>query len=102
MPFEIPQIDAPVRIGQFQKFADAMLRGCAMTLPTVSDELVSYNNQGQVTHACAYYAIYLGGEEPNNEDLSMAYRKKYGGSYVNHFIFGRVSREAIAERIASL
>lgn len=106
MPFEIPQIDAPVRVGRFQKFADAMLRGCAITKPAPGMLAVAYEpNSNIATHACAWYAIKLGGGGVHTTEyfeMASSYCRAYGANYIEHYICGAATREQIAQRIAAL
>lgn len=107
MPFEIAQ----PKVGRFQEYADAMLRGCAVTKP--SERLGNcfvYDDNGNVTHACAYYALRVGlghfkrdfAEFDPMDVMWDAYTTKYGIDIVSDYEKIGRSREEIAARIAAL
>lgn len=105
MPFEIAPHSPPPRVGRFQEFADAMLRGCAITKPAPGLHAVCSDHTGKVTHTCALFALRLGGVDVQTEgyiEMSRSYRHVYGASYIEHYICGAATREQIAQRIAAL
>lgn len=103
MPFD----PAPreVQVGEFQKYADAMLRGCAVSGPSLCSVLDAKGN------SCAAGAIALGlGLDLKGSDafgdwwqrLGVAYHDRYATSIVSDNDRGRFTREQIAARIAAL
>lgn len=107
MPFDMaPQ---ETKVGKFQKFADAMLKGCAISPPCTR----RYYDGGAT---CALGAMALGlGFDPSVIDgdveleierhlppgLTSSYRRKYGNEIWRDNDAG-MSREEIAARIATL
>lgn len=108
MPFDMaPQ---ETKVGQFQKYADAMLRGCAATEPSTPGVFgdCRVEESGRVIRACAYYAMevgfgncrQLGTEE--HQHMRRAYRAHYGTDMVDDYEKHGFTREQIAARIAAL
>lgn len=117
MPFEIPQqepqVEAPAKVGEFQRFANAMLKGCAVTQP-ITGKL--YDGHGG---ACAMGALLVGlGHftvdggatglySPTNEGNEITRMQR---AFVQRHTFGiefhndnrLLTREQIAARIAAL
>lgn len=108
MPFEIAQPE--VKVGKFQRFADAMRRGAALTLPAPRQECTVTDKTGRVTHTCAFYAMQYGlygedhlyGNTTGAGGMGSAYRAKYGSCVVSDYEVNGLTREAIADRIAAL
>lgn len=113
MPFEIApkEVEAPARIGTYQHFVDALLRGCAVTGFCAAP----YNKWASPPEACAMGAIAIGLGVPRNVDaiierldeedlrqMNDAYLLRYGSAIRNDNDSGRFTREQIAERIAAL
>jgi hypothetical protein len=113
MPFEIAPQFAPVetkpRVGQFQAFADAMLRGCAGTGQCTDLYFDGRNN------TCALGALALGlgmaryGQaiwppawESDALDMRDEYVRRYNSSIEDDNDSLRFTREQIAARIAAL
>jgi hypothetical protein len=108
MPFDV--LPQETKIGKFQKFADALLRGCAMTTP-ISNEYL--DGKGG---ACAVGAMLVGLGEveildsfiPSDvvgrieDGLEGTYRRKYGRYVFEDNDSGEYTREQIAARIAAL
>lgn len=109
MPFEIspefkPTIE-PLRVGLFQDFADAMLRGCALT-GACRNTLMDGNR------TCALGAAIVGfGRDPwmgwgalgdIATAVDTAYSVRYGTIIAADNDEGRFTREEIAARIAAL
>ena len=117
MPFEIPQQE-PVIKTRFAEFADAMLRGCAVTKPcrhalvncagetcAMGAMLVGFGNDPKFV----FHAWQDGGIEhiwaslpPGQGDMVLAYEEKYGQNIPFDNDSGEFTREQIAARIAAL
>lgn len=106
MPFDVLPQETKTR---FQHFAEAMLRGCAVTRQIAH---VFCDGQGG---ACALGALFVGmGEDPHKRYsvmhpmyhtliyMRMAYREKYGCSPEDDNDTNGLTREQIAARIAAL
>lgn len=118
MPFDPAPIQTPAKVGKYQEFADAMLRGCAVTKPCRGG-LAHGNDQ-----TCALGAILVGWgwnpaeivrhiHTPNTDsiwgfrahlidELSMDYAAAYGLPPAMENDCGLFTREQIAARIAAL
>ena len=115
MPFEIAPITKapPIRKAPFQHYADAILRGCAMSKPLIGD-LLRLREDG--IQACALGAMALGfGVAPTRDAaigfccmtvsaslVSNAYAARYGRSIERDNDDHGYAREEIAARIAAL
>lgn len=104
MPFDV--LPQETKVGQFQHFADAMLRGCAVTKPLT--ESYAHDNS-----ACAIGAMWIGmGYKPGRSscvkwdvktrDVQQAYYVRYGRAIQEDNDSGTFTREQIAARIAAL
>ena len=115
MPFDpapVPQ-EITTKPGRFQKYADAMLRGCQVTGPAAYQLIAGH---GHRRRACALGAmvIGLGYRADNIEDvitvlhsdevmrLGRAYYNEYGWHIERDNDKGHHTREEIAARIAAL
>lgn len=109
MPFEIaPQVEAPAKVGEFQKYADALLAGCAVTRQIYGE---AFDGHGG---ACAMGALFvgLGWSAPDGVIKALgapgigamysAYIKRYGNTPWEDNDFHKLTRERIAARIAAL
>ncbi len=108
MPFDVLPQEVQTET-KFQKFADAMLKGCAITVPIRGLLLDGHGG------ACAVGALLVGlGADPfklaiishplvdQSTDVRIAYRKKYMSSIETDNDHHHLSREQIAARIAAL
>lgn len=114
MPFDPAPVPQETKTSQFQKFAEAMLRGCAITRPTLGGDLAIIDKRtGGLSHACAWAAIRVGlygahmkdwyeGDGCLDSEMRTAYEHRYGRDYVFEYINGDFTREQIAARIAAL
>ena len=94
--------------GRFAHFADAMLRGCAVTKPLTDGGCFADGG----TRACALGALWLGVKGvPTDYDpevfrefrpLLNAYCERYGSNLFYENDDGLFTREQIAERIRAL
>lgn len=109
MPFDPAPIQTPAKVGTYQRYADAMLRGCAITKQTKG----RYFREGA---SCAIGAMYIGlglvdpeTYDPNDalpdrgpeDEVWNAYLLRYGTSIIDDNDSG-MTREQIAARIAAL
>jgi len=111
MPFEISPTFRPTETRQYQHFADAMLRGCAVTRPArgvVYSEALSNWVPFMKPKACAIGALLIGlGRDPGSfgEDIrrmNAIYCIRYGWPIPVDNDHGYYTREEIAARIAAL
>jgi hypothetical protein len=106
MPFDPAPV---VKVGQFQKFADALMRGCQVTYPIMNR---CVDGRGG---ACAIGAVFIGLGMTDAKGLNWdlmnhgyttpledAYYDKYGRMIPSDNDSGRFTREQIAARIAAL
>lgn len=110
MPFD----PAPKTKTRFQEFADAMLRGCAVSAPHRFSLWGEADDEANDTRqrACAIGAYYLGmglefGQAPGPlaseaNEVSNAYDRVYGSSPASDNDCSPYTREQIAARIAAL
>jgi hypothetical protein len=106
MPFDPAPIQP--KVGEFQEFADAMLRGCAVTTPCTH---IMLDGKGG---ACAIGALYVGVGvySPRGRLLAVdchdyrsmgrAYFARYGTRISDDNDSGALTREEIAARIGAL
>lgn len=108
MPFDMAPQETQTEVGRFQKFADAMLRGCAVTEACVG---VNVRREGDTLYACAIGAMHIGLGVPESEvdragmrltDAEKFYMRTYGRHVEGDNDSGRFTREQIAARIAAL
>ena len=116
MPFEISLgfTKTPARVGRFQRYAEALLRGCELTRPaygTMYDESFPAWLPFFKPSACAVGAMHLGlgmadpSAELADEDerrMRRAYSRVYGNGIMFDNDSGAFTREQIAARIAAL
>lgn len=106
MPFDVLPQETQTEVGRFQKYAEAMLRGCAVTAP-----LSGLYVKGDT--ACAIGAMWIGlgyinGRDNCSEwdmrtrDVQRAYVTKYGTVIQDDNDERTFTREQIAARIAAL
>lgn len=107
MPFEIPQQE-PIIKTKFEEFADAMLRGCAITKPCIGAMADDYLAP---TRTCAVGAWRMGhcgkvsidlADTMKENEMRDAYQRRYGKAITIDNDAGKFTREQIAERIRAL
>lgn len=102
MPFDpAPQ---EVKIGRFQQFADALLRGCQMRprqcVGTFHDGRDASCAVGALSDGMACMTGFYLSEDLN--ELLRTYRLRYGASIMMDNDYHHLTREEIAARIAAL
>lgn len=103
MPFDVlPQTET--KVGTFQEYADAMLRGCVGTQQVRG----VFTEPGRPNDtACALWAMHRGLGETSDliglyTPVRQAYSQRYGTSIERDNDSGIFTREQIAARIAAL
>lgn len=115
MPFEIPQQEPQVEVSQFEKFAEAMLRGCAVTKPCKDVLINGHLETCALGAACIGFgmapeqmrSVFIKGDvwgdhEDDMETVDLVYEDRYGCSITDDNDTGRFTREQIAERVRAL
>lgn len=117
MPFDVLPQETETK---FKKWADALLRGCAVTAESIRQRKRGFCLETDKTpmRACAYYAIKAGfhgvealrvydpsrnlDKDPSFVAMRDKYVERYGQDFVEDFEDCGMSREEIAARIAAL